>query len=139
MPTITISDEFYRLLERKAQATNSVPEDVLEFILWNEFTSGQARQTLELGLTKPTSPYALEYELYQRNIAAFSRLLPELLREHQDEYVAIRNEQVVGFGHDATTLWQTTRDQYDSSGGLLVTKVSTMAHHMLTSPHLRRY
>jgi hypothetical protein len=139
MTNITISDEFYRLLERKAQATNSTPEDVLEFILWQEFTSGQSRQASELGLTKPTSPYALEYELYQRNIATFSRLLPELLREHQGEYVAIRDEQVVGFGHDATALWQTTREKYESSGGLLVTKVSTTANHMLTSPHFRRH
>src|SRR2546423_922403 len=112
MPTITITDEFYQLLQHRAQTTDCTPDDVLEFILWQEFAAGQNSDASSPPLTKPTSKYALEHDIYQHNIAAFSRMLPDLLESHKGEYVAIRHEQVVGFGQDPAALWQEVRTRY---------------------------
>ena len=139
MPTITVTDEFYQLLQQRAQATDCTPDDVLEFILWQEFAARQNRNISTPPLTKPTSKYALEHDIYQRNVEVFSRALPDLLETHKGEYVAIRHEQIVGFGHDPTALWQEIRNTYGTGGGLLVTQVSTMANFVLTSPYFRRW
>jgi hypothetical protein len=46
-----------------------------------------------LGLPTPKSKWDREYE-------AFLRLLPELLKTHRDQHVAIHEGKVVGFGKD---------------------------------------
>jgi hypothetical protein len=77
------------------------------------------------------SRYAIEHDIYERNLKLFDRLLPELLKEHKGEYVAIRHEQVVGFGNDLWALQEKIRNDYGPGGGLLVAQVSRALGYIL--------
>jgi len=48
-------------------------------------------------VTVPEPPPSTKFE---REVAAFRRLLPELLKTHRGQYVAIHDEQVVDSGPD---------------------------------------
>lgn len=56
----------------------------------------------------PTIPWvqppALPMSKWDREHAAFCRLLPDLMISHNGQYVAIHNEQVVGVGNDKMAL-----------------------------------
>lgn len=49
---------------------------------------------------------------FERNRAAFERLLPELLREHRGEWVAIVDERPVQFGPDFQSVIATVRERF---------------------------
>lgn len=49
---------------------------------------------------------------FARNRAAFQRLLPELLREHRGEWVAIVDEKPVHFGPDFSSVITAVRERF---------------------------
>ena len=51
-----------------------------------------------------TAPHDPIQEKFQRERRAFLRLLPELLKTHRGQYVAIHEEQVVDSGDDQFTI-----------------------------------
>ena len=56
-------------------------------------------------LPAPQLPHAPRPQSkWEREFEAFRRLLPELLRTHRGQYVAIHNEQVVDSGPDPIAL-----------------------------------
>jgi hypothetical protein len=71
----------------------------------------------------PASHHAAELALARHNYKVFKQQLPELLKEHADEYVAFRNGKIAGFGQDKKALWHQIREQY-GPGGILVMQVT---------------
>ena len=122
MPTITISDDVYQLLEQRAQMTQRTPEDILNDVVRREL-SPYPRVIASSASETPASHHATEVALAQHNYTIFRQQLPELLKEHAGEYVAIRHGQIVGFGQDKKALWYQTRDQF-GPGGILVMEVT---------------
>jgi len=59
------------------------------------------------------SPAPVEPSKWEREQQAFRRLLPDLLKTHRGQYVAIHNEQVVGSGPDQFEL---ARESYQRFG-----------------------
>jgi hypothetical protein len=49
---------------------------------------------------------------FERERAAFRRLLPELLKAHRGEWVAIVNEQAVEFGPDFSSVILRVRERF---------------------------
>ncbi len=85
-----------------------------------------------LGLPKPTSKWDAEYE-------AFLRLLPELLKTHRDQYVAIHEGKVVGSGTDQLAVAMEAYREYGYVE-ILVRLVSDKPPRVVNiiSPHLDR-
>ena len=122
MPTVTISDEAYHLLERQAQITQRKLEDVLDDVLRQEL-SPYPDAISPSALDAPASRHAAELALARSNYAIFKQRLPELLKEHAGDYVALRHGQIVGFGPDKKALWYQIREQH-GPGGILVMEVT---------------
>lgn len=57
-----------------------------------------APPAIEIQLVEPTP------DQFERDRRAFFRLLPDLLKTHPGQYVAVHNEQVVGSGPDRLKL-----------------------------------
>jgi hypothetical protein len=122
MPTITISDDVYQLLEQQAKMTQRTPEDILNEVVRRElspYPGAIAPSASEM----PASHHATEVAIAQHNYTIFRQQLPELLKEHAGEFVALRHGQIVGFGRDKKALWHQTRGQY-GPGGILVMEVT---------------
>jgi hypothetical protein len=122
MPTITISDKIYRLLEQRARKSQRTFDDVLNDVLRRGLSPYPDTIATSPQETLP-SHYAAEVALARHNYKIFKQQLPELLKEHADEYVAFRHGQLVGFGQDKKALWHQIREQY-GSGGILVMHVT---------------
>jgi hypothetical protein len=122
MPTITIADDTYHLLERQAQLTEQTPEDILNDVLRRQL-SPYPDVISTPAPEKAASRHATELALAQHNYTIFIQRLPELLKEHSGDYVALRRGQIVGFGQDKKALWYQTREQY-GPGGILVMEVT---------------
>jgi len=60
----------------------------------------------------PPTPEVKDTE-FEHNRAAFQRLLPELLKEHRGEWVAIAGEKAVAFGESSNAV---LNDVYDRLG-----------------------
>ncbi|NJO84210.1 MAG: hypothetical protein HC828_16430 [Blastochloris sp.] len=123
MRIITISDETYAVLEQQARTTGRHIDDILDDIVHQTF-GGESCTPATPPKPQPNSDHANEQVFLQRNLATFNRLLPELLNDHADEYVALRHGEVVGFSHDKRALW---REVYDTHGrgGILIMQVTT--------------
>jgi hypothetical protein len=124
MPTITISDETYHLLEQQAKITQRTPEDVLNDVLRRELSPYPDAISTSVPEV-PASHHAAELALARHNYAIFKQRLPELLKEHAGEFVALRHGQIVGFGKDKKALWYQIRNQYGSSGILVMEVTET--------------
>ena len=128
MPTITISDKIYRLLEQRARMTQCAVDDVLDDVLQRElspYPDAISASATDL----PPSHYATEIALAERNYAIFKQQLPELVKEHAGEYVAFRYGKIAGFGQDKKALWRQIREQY-GPGGILVMQITETPHMM---------
>jgi hypothetical protein len=122
MPTITVSADVYQLLERQAQITRRTAEEVLDDVVRRELSPYPGRIATSTSGT-PASHHAAETALAQHNYTIFRQQLPELIKEHAGEYVAIRHGSIVGFGQDKKALWYQIREQY-GPGGILVMEVT---------------
>ncbi|MGQ0603676.1 MAG: DUF5678 domain-containing protein, partial [Anaerolineales bacterium] len=66
-----------------------------------------------MALRPDLSPESVTHDPeFERNRAAFQRLLPELLREHHGEWVAIVDEQPVQFGPDFQSVIVPLRERF---------------------------
>ncbi len=131
MSTITISDQFYQLLERRANMTGCSPEEVIEYMIWQHLSPPSHPKVPKNRISEPDSNYAAEVATYIRNAALFEQLLPELLQEHNGECVAIRNEQVVGFNTDWEELQREILEKHGPGGGLFIITVSKFSRLLL--------
>src|SRR5262245_59419554 len=115
MPTVTISEKAYQLLEQRAQMTQRSLDDVLDDVLQRELSPYP--DVISASVPETTaSHYAAELALARHNYASFKQQLPELLKEHAGEYVAFRHGEIVDFGQDKKTLWHQIREQYGPGG-----------------------
>jgi hypothetical protein len=122
MPTITISDDVYQLLEQQAQLIGCAPDELLDHFIRQQFAPAPDNSQ-QLSTASSASYHATERALAEQNLEAFKQLLPDLLQNHKDEYVAIRHGYVVGFGPDGKTLWYKMCARH-GVGGILVMKVT---------------
>lgn len=122
MPTITISDDLYQLLEQQAQITQRTPEEILDDLVRREL-SPYPMEIASSALGMAASHHATEVALAQHNYTIFRQQLPELLKGHVGEFVALWHGQIVGFGQDKKILWSQIRSQY-GPGGILVMEVT---------------
>jgi hypothetical protein len=123
MPTITISDDVYQLLERQAQSIGCAPDELLNHLIRQQFAPAPDINAQQPSTASSASYHATEQALAEQNLATFKQLLPDLLQAHKDEYVAIRHGDVVGFGPNGKTLWYKMCARY-GVGGILVMKVT---------------
>lgn len=123
MRIITISDETYHVLEQQARTTGRHIDDILDDVVRQAF-GGEASASIPAPELPSNAHQAFEQELLRRNLATFNRLLPEFLKDHADEYVALRHGEVVGFSHDKRALWRQVHDTH-GRGGILIMQVTT--------------
>lgn len=76
--------------------------------------------------------------IFERERAAFQRLLPELFKAHRGEWVAIVDEQPVEFGPDFSSVIVPVRQRFGQRP-IYVHEVSEQPRiYKITSPHVRR-
>jgi hypothetical protein len=73
---------------------------------------------------------------FERNRAAFQRLLPELLKEHRGEWVAIVDEQPVQFGPDFESVIVSARERFGQRSMYAQEILETPRVYYLGSPQL---
>lgn len=78
------------------------------------------------------------YSIFERERAAFQRLLPELLKSHRGEWVAIVDEQVVEFGPDFSSVIVPVRQRFGQRP-VYIHEISEQPHiYQIASPHISR-
>ena len=92
-------------------------------------------QTLPPPVLSAPAPSSSKWE---REYQAFLRLLPELLRSHRSQYVAIHGEQVVDSGDDPIALIKRVHARIGYVP-IHVDQVSDQPASPLRIPHYREY
>jgi hypothetical protein len=105
--SIELDDALYNALEAYARTIGTTPEDLARHLLRKQvFLGGSANS-----------------DSFERNLEAFYRLLPELLKEYKGCCVAFRDGELVGVGTDRIALLKEMYARYGYSE-ILVTNVS---------------
>jgi len=73
---------------------------------------------------------------FERNRAAFQRLLPELLKEHRGEWVAIVDEQPVQFGPDFESVIVPAQERFGQHSMYVQEILETPRVYYMGSPQL---
>ena len=76
---------------------------IMPYAEYTALTAGHYTATFESAATDPD---------FERDRAAFRRLLSELLKTHRGEWVAIVDEQAVEFGADFSSVIRRTRERF---------------------------
>ncbi len=85
------------------------------------------QQWLAAKAASAPTPTAPDTE-FERNRAAFQRLLPELLKTHRGQWVAIVNEQLVQFGPDFKSVIVPVRERFGQQ--------SVYVHEIVETPRV---
>ncbi len=75
---------------------------------------------------------------FERERAAFQRLLPELLKEHRGKWVAIVDEKVADVGPDFSSVIQRVRARFGKRSVCVQEVLETPRVYSLPSPHIVR-
>jgi len=107
-------------------------EPFVVMLPYAEYTRLIARQIAPSLGTDPDS------SLLDRERAAFRRLLPDLLRDHQGKWVAIVDEQPVEFGPDFATVIVRVRQRYGQRAVYVQEILESPRIYKIESPRLVR-
>lgn len=100
---------------------------------YDDYRQWRERQT-QAPAPAPTSPEAI----VEREYAAFQRLLPELLKAHRGEWVAIVDEQPVQFGPDFKSVILPVRQRFGKRPVCVQEIRETPRVHKILSPRVVR-
>ena len=106
--TIELDDDLYALIEAQARLRDVSPSALVQQMLRSQIDELQQQISLES----------------QRNWDIFRENLPDLLRDHAGQCVAIVEGQIVGFGSDRIALLKDMRARYGRIH-ILVTEVAS--------------
>ncbi len=99
--------------------------------------AGEYRAYREWKSSRTPAP-ATNDEQFEREKAAFQRLLPELLEKYAGQWVAIVNEQVTDVGPDFSTVIQRTRARFGKRPVVVQQVLKEPRIYRLPSPRIVR-
>ncbi len=127
--TVTVNDE---TIGHEPVVISRNGEPFVVMLPYAEYTRLMARQNaLPHGTVHDSS-------VLDRERAAFRRLLPDLLRDHQGEWVAIVDEQPVEFGPDFATVIVRVRQRYGQRAVYVQEILESPRVYKIESPRLAR-
>ncbi|MCG8351131.1 MAG: hypothetical protein MI924_25455 [Chloroflexales bacterium] len=123
MPIIlTLDDTLATVLEVNAQLVGETSEALAQRLLRDRLLDSKV----------------IEHDMFQRNLAAFNHMLPELLQTHAGKAVAFLNGELVGVGADRITLAQEIWARYGYTEILVREVALTPPVHFLPYPYRER-
>jgi hypothetical protein len=120
--TITLDDTLAAVLEMNAQMIGETSEALAQRLLRDRL--------LDSHVAAP--------DMFQRNLAAFNTMLPELLQTHAGKAVAFLNGELVGVGTDRITLAQEIWARYGYTEILVREVAPTPRVRFLPYPYRER-